>query len=286
MSVVLVTGSQGQLATCLKDLTQSDNLHRYVFAGVNELDISNSKEVAAFFQTNTIDYCINCAAYTAVDLAESNEELAFAVNVKGAEHLALACKGVGAKLIHISTDFVFDGAAISSYDENEAPNPLGVYGKTKLAGEVRIEQILKEHFIIRTSWLYSEYGSNFLKTMLRLEQERDHLSVVSDQMGSPTYAKDLAKILIEIVHSNSENFGIYHYSNEGKTSWYGFAKAIFEEQGLEVHLSPIGTEGYPTPAVRPKFSVLSTSKIKATFSIEIPHWKDGLKRALKNLGKH
>lgn len=189
---------------------------------------------------------------------------------------------IGQKLLfHISTDFVFDGKARTPYSEEDECNPLGVYGRTKLKGEKEIATALKDHFIIRTSWLYSEYGNNFMKTMLRLGSERDELSVVADQHGTPTYAKDLAQLILQIITSESREFGVYHFSNEGETSWYGFASKIFEEANIQIDLKPIPTTAYPTPAKRPAYSVLDKSKIKKTFGIEISDWEEKLREALK-----
>lgn len=286
MNTILVTGSKGQLARCIKDLTKSFNNDTFIFTDVEELDITDSALVDSFFQQNQIDYCINCAAYTAVDKAETETELAYAVNAKGAENLAITCAKNNTTLIHISTDFIFDGNKNTSYLETDKPNPLSVYGKSKLDGELRIQKKIDQLFIIRTSWLYSEYGANFLKTMLRLGKEKTTLSVVSDQIGSPTYAKDLAYTILKLIEKQSVNYGIYHYSNQGKTSWYGFAKAIFEIQDINIQLNSISTEGYPTPAKRPIFSELNTLKIREELNITIPYWKESLKTAIKNLEKH
>jgi len=283
MKNVLVTGGNGQLASCIKDVSLHLNDFNFIYVDVEELDITKNDEVNAFFENNLISYCINCAAYTAVDLAESNEKLAKSVNVVGSANLATACAENNAILMHVSTDFVFDGRQTTFYNETDKENPLGVYGETKLNGEKKIANSLKEHFIIRTSWLYSEHGHNFLKTMLRLGQERDKLSVVADQIGTPTYAGDLAKIIIDIIISENTLFGTYHYSNEGVASWYDFAKTIFDESQITITLSPIKSEAYPTPAERPKFSVMDKTKIKEAFDLVIPYWRDSLQICLDRL---
>ena len=280
---ILVTGSNGQLARCIKDFVNQESQINFFFKNSTDLDITNSEIVKSFFENQHIDFCINCAAYTAVDKAESDIDAASKVNVLGARNLAIECSRINAKLIHVSTDFVFNGSKSAAYLETDDTNPEGVYGLTKLKGEVEIQKHLQEHFIIRTSWLYSEYGNNFLKTMLRLSNERESLSVVSDQIGTPTYAKDLAEVILKIIKLNSDNYGLYHFSNEGVASWYDFAQAIFDENQKELKLTPIKTRNYPTPAKRPPFSVLDKEKIKESFEIEIPHWRDSLKKAISNL---
>ena len=283
MKNVLVTGGKGQLATCLKDITNDLKDFNFIYVDVEELDITKPFAVNDFFKLKNIDFCINCAAYTAVDNAESNKELATSVNVSGAKNLANACDKNKAILIQISTDFVFDGRQATLYTENALEAPLSIYGITKLDGEKAVSEELKEHFIIRTSWLYSEHGNNFLKTMLRLGVERDKISVVCDQIGTPTYAGDLAKLITKIICENRTEFGTYHYSNEGVASWYDFAKAIFDESNVNIDLSPINTSQYPTPAKRPFFSVMDKTKIKSRLGVEIPYWRDSLKICLIKL---
>jgi len=283
MKNILVTGGKGQLASCIKDVAKGIDGSIFIYVDVDELDITNAKQVRAYFKNNKITHCINCAAYTAVDHAESNKELAKSVNVDGPKNLAEACNLNGAVLVHISTDFVFDGKQTNLYSETDKENPLSVYGLTKLNGEKKIQDILKEHFIIRTSWLYSEHGHNFLKTMLKLGAERDSLSVVSDQIGTPTYAGDLSSLVIGIIQADKINFGTYHYSNEGVASWYDFAKAIFDNSNTVVDLAPIKTEEYPTPAQRPRFSVMDKTKSKEILKIKIPHWTASLKKCLNKL---
>ena len=280
---VLVTAKDGQLGQCFQSLVVKHPNIQFVFKSSSDLDITNKVKVEDVFSAQSFDYCINCAAYTAVDKAEEAIELADRVNHLGAQNMADACKKFEVVLIHISTDFVFDGEGTAPYLEDDITNPLGVYGKTKLAGEQVIAKTLQRYFIIRTSWLYSEYGHNFLKTMLRLAKERDEIGVVGDQMGSPTYAKDLAEVILKCIYTKNNSFGIYHYSNSGVASWYDFANEIFRLSNSNIKLNSIGTKDYPTPAKRPKYSVLNTSKIKKALNIGIPNWKNSLSRAYSNL---
>ena len=279
--VVLVTGSSGQLGQSLQFIASQNPVIDFVFCSSNELDITNSDNCRAIFSKYHPDYCINTAAYTAVDKAESEPEIARLINVIGAKNLAEVCQEFRVVLLHISTDFVFDGQKKSPYTENDFPNPTGVYGKTKLDGEIAIQQTLKHYFIIRTSWVYSPFGNNFMKTMLRLASERNSLSVVNDQVGTPTNAVDLAEALLEIIISCNEqpetdHFGIYNFSNEGQCSWYDFAQKIFEINKLDINLKPIPTSSYPTPAQRPSYSVLDKTKIKKTFDLKIKNWEESL----------
>ena len=283
MMNVLVTGSNGQLASCIKDLAKRDTSLNFIYTDYQELDICDLNQIESFFKSNQkIDYCINCAAYTAVDKAESDVEKAFEINATGPKNLAQVCSEFDTILIQISTDFVFDGEKTEPYVETDVANPISVYGASKLQGEVEIKKIFKKHFIIRTSWLYSEHGNNFMKTMLRLAETRDEISVVSDQIGTPTYAGDLAEVILNIINSNNKSFGLYHYSNEGETSWYDFAKAIFEASNLKIKVNAIKTEAYPTPAKRPVYSVMDKTKIKSALKIEIPFWNDSLIKAIVN----
>jgi len=280
MTNILVTGGNGQLASCLKDLETTN--FNFIYTDYLDLDITNLESLDFFFNKNDIDYCINCAAYTAVDQAEKDKKNAFKINEIGAKNLAVICNKFHATLIHISTDFVFNGNQSRIYDEKAVTNPLSVYGETKLQGEIQIQKHLTNYFILRTSWLYSEHGNNFMKTMIKLSKERTQLNVVVDQIGTPTYATDLAAIILQFISTNHIQYGIYHYSNEGVASWYDFAKAIFEEIDSEIILLPIKSVEYPTPAQRPPFSVLDKSKIKNALQIEIPHWRDSLRKALLN----
>ena len=281
MIKILVTGGNGQLAQCLKDIVKNDSELDVDFQDLPYLDITDKQQLESYFLKNEFDYCINCAAYTAVDLAEEQSNLAYAVNAEGPKNLAEVCKKYQVKLIHISTDFVFDGKKQTPYVETDMPNPLGVYGASKWQGERNIQEGMETYFIIRTSWLYSEYGNNFMKTMLRLSETRDEISVVSDQIGAPTYAGDLAEVLIKIILSSSTNYGVYNYSNSGAISWYDFAAEIFKLFGKTIELKPIKTEDYPTEAKRPKYSVLEKSKLISVFDTLIPYWRDSLKICLK-----
>ena len=283
MKTVLVTGGDGQLATCMKQVVEKAENLKFIFKNATDLDITDKKLVTSYFAENSIDYCVNSAAYTAVDTAESNSELAFKINSDAVKNLAEVCKENQSILIHISTDFVFDGSNDQPYKESDIPNSKSVYGASKLQGEKEIQLILKEHFILRTSWLYSEFGNNFIKTMLKLSGEKNSLSVVNDQIGTPTYAVDLANVVLKIIKESSRDFGLYHYSNKGSVSWYDFAKEIFKQRAIKIDLKPILTKEYPTPAKRPAYSVLDTTKIKDTFQIEIPNWKESLEVALNKL---
>ena len=277
MIKALVTGGNGQLAQSLKDVVNHQDELDVDFQDLPDLDITNKQQLESYFSNNELDYCINCAAYTAVDLAEEQSDLAYAVNAKGPKYLAEVCQKHQVTLIHISTDFVFDGKKQTPYIETDMPNPLGVYGASKWQGERYIQEVMQDYFIIRTSWLYSEYGNNFMKTMLSLSETREEISVVSDQIGAPTYAGDLAEVLIKIVISSSTNYGIYHYSNLGAISWYDFAVEIFKQFGKTIEVKPIKTKDYPTAAKRPKYSVLDTTKIKNNFYCTINDWQGSLK---------
>ncbi|WP_452230579.1 dTDP-4-dehydrorhamnose reductase [Lacinutrix sp. MEBiC02404] len=279
---ILVTGGNGQLANCIKDVESKHSNLNFIYTNSSELNITDFEAVQQFFNTQNIDYCINCAAYTAVDKAESEQQKAEEVNVVGAKNLAIACAEKNATLIQVSTDFVFNGEKSVAYTETDTTNPTGVYGATKLDGELEVAKNLEQHFVIRTSWLYSENGNNFMKTMIRLSENREVLNVVADQIGTPTYATDLAETIIEIITSQNQQYGVYHYSNEGVASWYDFAKAIFEESNIQIKVLPIPSEAYPTPAKRPHFSVLDKTKIKTNLQIEIPHWRDSLRKAIAN----
>ncbi len=283
MIKILVTGGNGQLAQCLKDVVINDNELNVDFQDLPVLDITNKQQLESYFSKNELDYCINCAAYTAVDLAEEQSDLAYAVNAEGPKNLAEVCKKYQVKLLHISTDFVFDGKKQTPYIETDMPNPLGVYGVSKWQGERYIQGAMQDYFIIRTSWLYSEYGNNFMKTMLRLSETRDEISVVSDQIGAPTYAGDLAEVLIKIILSSSTNYGIYHYSNSGAISWYDFAVEIFKQFGKKIYVKPIKTEDYTTAAKRPEYSVLDFNKTKNTFQISTTNWLPVLKKTINQI---
>ena len=297
--VVLVTGANGQLGQALQFISGNYPEMNFVFCDSAALDITNLENCETVFQEHQPNFCINAAAYTAVDKAESEPQIAFDVNANGSENLAITCKKHNTVLLHVSTDFVFDAYfsdGIAYYDreqrlplksdlglqETDVPFPSGLYGLTKLQGEQAIEAVWEKHFIIRTSWVYSQFGNNFLKTMLRLASERTSLSVVSDQIGTPTYAVDLAEVLLKIVTSKTKTFGIYNFSNEGQCSWYEFAQEIFLQKEVAIDLQAIPTKSYPTPAKRPAYSVLDKSKIKTTFGVNIKDWKTSLKDCLKH----
>ena len=279
--VVLVAGANGQLGQAIRSIAKNHPKTEFVFCASADLDITSSENCNSIFNKYKPNYCINAAAYTAVDKAESEPEKAKLINVVGAKNLAEACKENNVILLHISTDFVFDGTKKEPYNEFDLPNPTGMYGKTKLEGERAIQGVFDNYFIVRTSWVYSEFGNNFIKTMLRLASERDQISVVNDQIGTPTHALDLAEALLKIIQLTDQNplkdnFGIYNYSNEGQCSWYDFAKKIFEIKNIKMDVKPIPTSQFPTPAQRPKFSVLDKTKIKTTFGIFIETWENAL----------
>jgi len=286
---IIVTGSNGQLGRSIQEISSQYPDFSFVFTDIEELDICDSVQVDKFFVGEKPFAVVNCAAYTAVDKAEKEKSLAKKINHEAVVNLVNGCKKTGAKLIHISTDYLFDGNKSTPYHEKDIVRPQSVYGITKLEGETAILRAEIKSIIIRTSWLYSAFGNNYVKTMLRLGQERDQLGIVCDQVGTPTYAGDLAKVILNILQmsaKDSQRFvpGIYHYSNEGVASWYDFTKAIFEiHQGITCRVNPIDTASYPTPASRPAYSVLNKSKIKTTFAIGIPYWRDSLKLCLSKL---
>jgi dTDP-4-dehydrorhamnose reductase len=278
MIKILVTGGRGQLAQCVsQDVRKHANLD-VDFQDLPALDITNVQQLTSYFSKNKLDYCINCAAFTAVDLAEEQSELAYNVNAEGPKNIAMLCQKHNVKLIHISTDFVFDGKKDTPYLEIDTPNPLSVYGASKLQGEQNIQHNMDNYFIIRTSWLYSMHGNNFLKTMLKLSETRKQLNVVCDQIGSPTNAGDMAEFLIKIILSSSTNYGVYHYSNLGAISWYDFACGIFAQFKKNVDVRPVKTKEYPTAAKRPPYSVLDTIKSEKTFRCTIKSWDQSLNK--------
>lgn len=280
MLKILVTGGNGQLGTCIKKAAAeyTDTL-LFVFKSSSELDITDEKAVYDAFEEGKYRYCINSAGYTNVDGAEENKTLATRVNSTAVNYLTQVCNRFDATLIHISTDFVFDGSQNTPYIEGDIPKACSVYGSTKLQGEEFIRANAEKYFIFRTSWLYAEHGHNFLKSMLKYGTERERLGVVFDQIGTPTYAGDLAEVLVLFMVKEIREYGIFHFSNEGVASWYDFAKAIFEINAIDVILRPIRTSEYPLPAQRPSYSVLDKSKIKKTLNIEISYWKDSLQKA-------
>lgn len=283
MKKVLVTGANGQLGKSIHAIASTFPELNFVYKNSSELDVTRVEDVKEDFLKGNYDWCINCAAYTSVDKAEIEKDKAYSVNVLGVKNIANSCKDNFVKLIHISTDFVFDGEQQIPYSEGDLPNPKTTYGLTKLQGELEIHKILKESIIIRTSWLYSEFGNNFMKTMLSLAKKRNELNIVNDQIGTPTYAVDLAKVIVGFIEKEELSYGLYHFSNKGSTSWYGFAKAIFELSRISIKITSITTESYPTTAIRPKYSVLEKTKIEETMSLKNSNWKDSLIKALNRL---
>ena len=276
MSKTIVFGASGQLGQCFKKLAADNDLDYLIFPNEDEANILDTEALEKVFATYQPTFAINCAAYTAVDKAEDDVSTASKVNITGVENLARLCSKHDTTLIHTSTDFVFKGDVSSPLKEDSVAKPINVYGQTKLDGEKVIPILLDKYFIIRTGWLYSEFANNFVKTMLKLGAERDELKVIADQTGTPTYAIDLADCIISIIQSDSIAYGIYHYSNEGIASWYDFSKAIFELSGTDVKVIPVPTSEYKTRAVRPAYSVMDKSKIKQTFGLQIPYWRDSL----------
>lgn len=287
---ILVTGSNGQLGSELKELSANYPTHHFIFKDLPKLDICEPIELERFIIDHRIAAVINCAAYTDVDNAEEDETSARKVNVEGVVNLTKALEQVNGKLIHISTDYVFDGHHFIPYEEINPVNPIGVYGETKREGELAVLNSKIDAIVIRTSWLYSSYGNNFVKTMLRLGKDREELGVIFDQVGTPTYARDLALTCLTVLSNNKDNKislkgKLYHFSNEGVASWYDFAKAIMLIGNVNCNVKPIETKDYPTPAKRPHFSVLNKSKIKNDFEIKIPYWRDSLEECILKLNK-
>ncbi len=281
---ILVTGAEGQLGRSFRKISLYNVKHNFLFTDLPETDITDKKTLNTLVKKHTVDAIINCAAYTAVDKAETEKELAYHINTNGPKVLAEVSKENDLKLFHISTDYVFDGTSTAPIKESYPTNPKGVYGQSKLEGEMAIASSGCDAVIIRTAWLYSEFGNNFVKTMLRLGKERDILSVVYDQVGTPTYATDLALAVMQILENGFKGYNMYHYSNEGVLSWYDFAYEIFALSGVKVHVNPIESDQYPTPAKRPAYSVLSKEKIKSN-GIKVPYWKESLAQCLSILNQ-
>lgn len=280
---ILITGANGQLGNEMRVLAEENAQHEYIFTDVQELDICDEQAVRTFVKENGVEVIVNCAAYTAVDKAEDDEAFADKLNHLAPGYLAAAAEEVGAALIQVSTDYVFDGTAHLPYTEEVAPCPNSAYGRTKLAGEEAVMQKCSRAMVIRTAWLYSIYGNNFVKTMIRLGKEREALGVVFDQIGTPTYANDLARAIMAAINQGVVP-GIYHYSNEGVCSWYDFTRAIHRLAGITTcNVSPLHTHEYPAKAPRPNYSVLDKTKIKNTFNITIPHWEDSLQVCVNKL---
>ena len=295
---ILVTGKNGQLGRSIQKTVNTDtkignnqNPNDFIFVAREELDLRNESSISHYFKNNKFDIIINCAAYTQVDKAEQEDELANQINHLAVKQLASIASNQRARLIHISTDYVFDGESDKPYIETDTPNPINVYGRTKLSGEKALQALMPINaIIIRTSWLYSEYGNNFVKTMLRLGRERDELSVVNDQMGSPTYAADLADAILEIIRHNkfrdvAQTTQIYNYSNEGEISWYEFAKEIFKIEKIDCEVNPVTSQQYPTPAKRPRNTLMNKDKIVKVFNIKISNWKSSLNTCMTILKK-
>lgn len=280
---ILVTGSNGQLGSELRDILESDSRYETYFLDRKQLPLDQTLIIQDILGMYQPDLIIHAAAYTAVDKAESEPAIADAVNHLASEEIAQYCRLHGAKLIAISTDYVFDGNSDIALTEDAPVDPVNTYGLTKLRGEQAILKWHPESIVIRTSWVYSTYGNNFVKTMIRLMTEREEISVIRDQIGSPTYAKDLALAIVDIIEGEVWVGGLYHYSNEGEISWYDFATAIKEIKRLDCKINPIPTTDYPTPAKRPKYSLLDKSKIKRTFKVEVPNWRESLERMITSL---
>ena len=283
MTKILITGSNGQLGNSIKDLSSEYSDYEFTYTDIEELDIANIIELEDFFLDKGFKFVINCAAYTAVDKAEEEYEKALLINSHAVKNLAETCSKNNAFLVHISTDYVFNGKNFSPYNESDETCPASSYGRSKLSGEKEIINAGIKSVIIRTSWLYSEFGHNFVKTMLKYGRERESLNIVCDQVGTPTYSRDLAKSILEIISQTDDikKPEIFNYSNEGAISWYDFAKAVMEISGIECNIMPIETSDYPLPAPRPPYCVLNKTKIKKRFNIEIPYWKDSLRECIQ-----
>jgi dTDP-4-dehydrorhamnose reductase len=282
---ILITGSKGQLGSEFRTLAGNYPEHNFDFTDIEELDLTDFEAVREYFRNHHFDYCVNCAGYTAVDQAEDEPDKAFLLNADAVGNLAKVCKDNGVRLIHISTDYVFDGTATKPYKEEDPLSPQSVYGASKLKGEQLIAANTDDAFIIRTAWLCSVYGKNFVKTIIKLAGERSELNVVNDQWGSPTFTEDLARAILKIIISKPEDKGvrIYHYSSEGKLNWYIFAVEIVKMSGLTCRINPVSTGAYPTKAKRPAYSVLDKSKIKRDFGVEVPDWKTSLQKLINQL---
>lgn len=283
MKKILITGANGQLGNEMQMLSEENSEYTYFFTDVAELDICNKQAVMDFVRTNDINVIVNCAAYTAVDKAEENVELCTKLNADAVGYLAEAAEANQSEFIQVSTDYVFDGTAHVPYQETDPTCPNSAYGSTKLAGEQNALTLCSRAMVIRTAWLYSTFGNNFVKTMIRLGKERDSIGVIFDQIGTPTYARDLARVIFTAIRQGVVP-GVYHFSNEGVCSWYDFTKAIHRLAGItDCKVNPLHTEEYPTPAKRPHYSVLDKTKIKNTYHIEIPYWMDSLQSCIAEL---
>lgn len=283
MKRILITGANGQLGQSILEQAKNYKEIECFFVTRNELDITNEELIQHFFEDKSFDFVVNCAAYTAVDKAEDDQENAYLVNAKATEFLAKITNAKGISFIHVSTDYVFDGTESTPRLETDQTNPVGVYGQTKLEGEEFALQNNPRTIIFRTAWVYSRFGNNFVKTMLRLFKEKESIAVVSDQIGSPTNAIDLATAILDIISKDELVYGIFNYSNEEECSWFEFAQKIKEFSGSSIEINPVPTSAYPTKATRPAYSLLDKSKIKEVYQLEIPTWEDSLKKELKHL---
>lgn len=281
MKKILVIGGNGQLGNCIRKIAPDFELdYEFIFTDSQTLDVTNEDQVNSFFYDNKPDFCINASAFTAVDLAETEKDKAFAVNAQGVANLAEACKEYKIVLIHVSTDYVFDGETNLCYSEDDFTNPIGIYGESKLRGEELALEINPQTIIIRTSWLYSEFNKNFVKTMLHLFSQKSELGIVSDQFGQPTNANDLAEAIMNIIEFPKKTYGAFHFSNYPETTWFEFARKIAEFSKSEIKLNPLTTEQYPTPAKRPKRSTMCLDKIEETYNIEPKHWENSLEECV------
>jgi dTDP-4-dehydrorhamnose reductase len=286
MKKILVVGANGQLGNCIKKIAPDFELdYEFIFTDSQTLDITNADQVNSFFSENKPDFCINASAYTAVDLAEKEEEKAFAVNAEGVAHLAQACVDCKTTLIHVSTDYVFDGETNLCYSEDDFTSPIGVYGESKLKGEELALEINPNTIILRTSWLYSEFNKNFVKTMLNLFSQKDELGIVGDQFGQPTNANDLVEAIMNIIEAQQKTFGVFHFSNYPETTWFEFAEKIAEFSKSKIKLNQLTTEQYPTPAKRPKRSTMCLDKIEEIYKIEPKHWENSLEECVSILAQ-
>ena len=280
---ILITGANGQLGKCIEKQSKMYPEIEFLFESSHTLDITSEKDVSDFFNTYQPDFCVNCAAYTNVEKAENDQKLAFKVNSDAVQSLAKQCEIHHTKLIHISTDYVFNGLKLSPYVETDPENPINVYGASKLQGETMISEHMDHFFILRTSWLYSEFGHNFFNTILKKTKASADLNITTEQIGTPTNANDLAQFIMNLIQKNSNAFGLYHYSNQGEATWYDFARLILEEHTSATKVNLDATFSYPTQAKRPKFSVLDTTKVETTFKTKIPHWRESLVGLLREM---
>ena len=283
MQTILITGSHGQLGNEMQQAANRFPAFKFIYTDVEDLDICDKAALDAFVKANAVNVIVNCAAYTAVDKAEDDVELCYKINAEAVRNIGEVAHQNGLKVVHVSTDYVFDGTNYVPYSEDQPVSPNTVYGKSKLAGEQALMETCEQAVILRTAWLYSSFGNNFVKTMLKLGVERDSLNVIFDQIGSPTYAADLADTILKIISHETFVPGIYHFSDEGVCSWYDFTKTIHRIAGITCDVRPIETKDYPARTPRPHYSVLNKAKIKATYGITIPHWEESLERCMKIL---